>query len=127
MDVPRTHGPAASTVPHRGWNHATRFVVPSAFDVRSFRVGDTPVTDLTVRIASPTAATHDTDAVGQLVKPGVEEFFNRPVHHLPDSSRLHVTEERVTADQDPHPTVDIVGHDRFMDQRNRWPDAQPIA
>ncbi|WP_077193695.1 scabin-related ADP-ribosyltransferase [Streptomyces lydicus] len=127
MDAPRMHGPASSTLPHRGWNHAPRFVVQSAFDVRSFRFGDTPVTDLTVRIAFRNASTHDADAIWQLVKPGVDEFFNRPDYHLPDSSRLHVTVDRVTADQDAHLTVDVVGHDRLMDQRNWWPDAKPIA
>ncbi|MYU08039.1 hypothetical protein GTY81_30045 [Streptomyces sp. SID8366] len=127
-----THNAATATAPpvtapRRPLDHAPRFVVRSAFDARAFRVGDTKVTDLTVRVAFRDGSGHDPDTAWQRLRQGAEEFYNRPGHRLPDGSLLHVTVERVPVGLDPHLVVDLAGHDRPMDQRTWWPDAEPVA
>ncbi|MGW2856085.1 hypothetical protein ACWDAZ_30220, partial [Streptomyces sp. NPDC001215] len=120
------HTPATVT-PRRGLNHAPRFVVRSAFDARTFRVGETTVTDLTVRVAFRGGSGHDTETPWQRLQQGAEEYYNRPEHRLPNGNLLHVTVERVAEGADPHLVVDLAGHDRPMDQRTWWPDADPVA
>ncbi|MGM9444402.1 hypothetical protein ACTAF0_29765 [Streptomyces murinus] len=121
------HGTVSATAPRRPLDRTPRFVVRSAFDARAFRVGDTLVTDLTVRVAFRDGSGHDPDTAWQRLQQGAEEFYNRPGHRLPDGSLLHVTVERVPMDSDPHLVVDLAGHDRPMDQRTWWPDAEPVA
>ncbi|MYR84684.1 hypothetical protein GTY41_06900, partial [Streptomyces sp. SID685] len=118
---------STTTAPRRPLDRAPRFVVRSAFDARAFRVGDTKVTDLTVRVAFRDGSGHDPDTAWHRLQQGAEEFYNRPGHRLPDGSLLHVTVERVPADSDPHLVVDLADHDRPMDQRTWWPDAEPVA
>ncbi|BBC97772.1 hypothetical protein SRO_6596 [Streptomyces rochei] len=118
---------STTTAPRRPLDRAPRFVVRSAFDARAFRVGDTLVTDLTVRVAFRDGSGHDPDTAWHRLQQGAEEFYNRPGHRLPDGSLLHVTVERVPADSDPHLVVDLADHDRPMDQRTWWPDAEPVA
>ncbi|MFF7189960.1 hypothetical protein ACFZAR_33075 [Streptomyces sp. NPDC008222] len=129
-DNPRTHEnrhTPATVAPRRALNHAPRFVVRSAFDARTFRVGDTTVTDLTVRVAFRSGSGHDTETPWQRLQQGAEEYYNRPERRLPDGSVLHVTVERVAEDADPHLVVDVADRDRPMDQRTWWPDADPVA
>nr|WP_145489527.1 MULTISPECIES: hypothetical protein [Streptomyces] len=121
------HTASTSTAPRRPLDRTPRFVVRSAFDARAFRVGDTKVTDLTVRVAFRDGSGHDPGTAWQRLRQGAEEFYNRPGHRLPDGSLLHVTVERVPVDADPHLVVDLAGHDRPMDQRTWWPDAEPVA
>ncbi|WP_222443441.1 hypothetical protein [Streptomyces misionensis] len=126
--APKAPGTTTGTAaPRRPRDQAPRFVVRSSFDARVFRAGDTAVTDLTVRVAFRGGAGHDPGTAWERLVQGTEEFYNRPGHHLPDGSRLHVTVERVTADDQPHLVVDLAGHDRPMDQRTWWPDAEPVA
>lgn len=104
-----------------------RYVVRSAFDVRRFTHDGEIVTDLTVRLAlRPGDGQADPDAVMARVLQGVEEFYNRPGHRLPDGDRLHVTVEQVQPDQEPHLTVDLVARDQRMNQRAWWADADPV-
>ncbi|MFH8342109.1 hypothetical protein [Streptomyces sp. AM6-12] len=125
--APKAPEAPASTMPRRPLNRAPRFVVRSAFDARAFRVGDTPVTDLTVRIAFRDGSGHDPDTAWHQLVRGTDEFYNSPGHRLPNGSLLHVTVERVPVDADPHLVVDLAGRDRPMDQRTWWPDAEPVA
>ncbi|WP_405746035.1 hypothetical protein OG422_25540 [Streptomyces sp. NBC_01525] len=106
------------------------FVVSSAFDVRRFEQGGTRFTDLTVRYAlRDGSGTHDLDAVWQRARRGIEDYYNRTVHELPDGRRLHVSVERVAVDEDPHRVVDIKsrGQQPSMDQSTWWPDVDPVA
>ncbi|MFE8008166.1 lonely Cys domain-containing protein [Streptomyces sp. NPDC057418] len=104
-----------------------RIVVRSAFDVRRFTHGGETVTDLTVRLTLRRGEGQtDTDAVMTRVLQGVEAFYNRPGHQLPNGDRLHVTVESVGPDENPHLTVDLVGRDQRMNQRAWWADADPV-
>ncbi|WP_241191730.1 lonely Cys domain-containing protein, partial [Streptomyces sp. ADI97-07] len=104
-----------------------RYVVRSAFDVRRFTHGGENVTDLTVRLAVRAGdGQADTDAVMARVIDGVEEFYNRPGHRLPNGDRLHVTVEQAGPDENPHLTVDLVDRDQQMNQRAWWADADPV-
>ncbi|MEU2303815.1 hypothetical protein ABZ586_03930, partial [Streptomyces misionensis] len=125
--APKAPGSTTGTAaPRRPHDQAPRFVVRSAFDARVFRAGDTAVTDLTVRVAFR-GSEHDPETAWERLVQGTEEFYNAPGHRLPDGSRLHVTVERVAADDRPHLVVDLAGHDRPMDQHTWWPDAEPVA
>ncbi|HWU06182.1 MAG TPA: hypothetical protein VN520_07285, partial [Streptomyces sp.] len=136
--VPEDGGDTALRIPLRGTTDSTepprarlddrpRIVVRSAFDVRRFTHGGETVTDLTVRLAlRPGAGQADTDAVMARVLEGVEEFYNRPGHRLPNGDRLHVTVEPPGPDEDPHLTVELVGRDQQMNQRAWWADAGPV-
>ncbi|WP_371934435.1 lonely Cys domain-containing protein [Streptomyces glycanivorans] len=119
-------GPSPSEPPRARLDDRPRVVVRSAFDVRRFTHAGETVTDLTVRLAlRPGDGEADTDAVLARVLEGVEEFYNRPGHKLPDGDRLHVTVEPVRPDENPHLTVDLVGRDQRMNQRAWWADADP--
>ncbi|WP_146057691.1 lonely Cys domain-containing protein, partial [Streptomyces sp. SM10] len=117
---------AAPPAPRARLDDRPRIVVRSAFDVRRFTHGGETVTDLTVRLAVRDGdGQTDTGAVMARVLQGVEEFYNRPGHRLPDGDRLHVTVEPVRPDGDPHLTVDLVGRHQRMNQRAWWADADP--
>ncbi|MFJ9443427.1 hypothetical protein ACIRRH_16370 [Kitasatospora sp. NPDC101235] len=112
-------------VPRPGPDRTPRFVVRSSFDARRFDHGG-PVTDLTVRIAFRDGGGHDTGAVWDKVVQGVEEYLNKPGYRLTNGDLMHVTVLPVEPGQKPHLTVDLVGHDRPMDQQSWRPDADPI-
>ncbi|MFE7527467.1 hypothetical protein ACFU7Y_17360 [Kitasatospora sp. NPDC057542] len=117
--------PLVPLVPRPGTDRTPRFVVRSSFDARRFDHGG-PVTDLTVRIAFRDGGGHDTGAVWDKVVQGVEEYLNKPGYRLTNGDRMHVTVLPVEPGQKPHLTVDLVGHDRPMDQQSWRPDADPI-
>ncbi|MFC9915043.1 hypothetical protein [Streptomyces sp. NPDC127197] len=91
--------------------HAPRYEVRSGFDIRRFRLGAEPVTDLTVRVrltGTDAVTEPQLEALWSRVQAGVERVFNAPRHRLPDGDRLHVTVERADADSaHPHLTVEV--------------------
>ncbi|MEV6546748.1 hypothetical protein [Streptomyces sp. NPDC051665] len=120
-------GGGQGEAPRRALDRTPRFVVRSAFEARRFTYQGEQVADLTVRVAfRDGGGGHDTDAVWNRMADGVRQFLNEPGYHLPNGDRLHVTVLRAHPGEEPHLTVDLVGHDRAMDQRSWWADAQPV-
>ncbi|MGW3121591.1 WXG100-like domain-containing protein [Streptomyces sp. NPDC001107] len=113
--------------PRMRLDRTPRFVVRSAFEARRFMYRDEPVTDVTVRVAFREGGNgHDVDAVWQRMSEGVQQYLNDPGYRLPHGDRLHVTVLHARPGEEPHLTVDLVGHDRPMDQQSWWADAQPV-
>ncbi|WP_230543806.1 lonely Cys domain-containing protein, partial [Streptomyces griseus] len=121
--IPLREGPA----PRARIDDRPRVVVRSSFDVRRIALGGETVTDLEIRLAlRPGDGEEATDTVLAGVREGVEEFYNRPEHRLPNGDRVHITITPVAPEASPHLTVDLVGRDRPMNQRAWWADAEPV-
>ncbi|MEU6174060.1 hypothetical protein ABZ832_19330 [Streptantibioticus parmotrematis] len=127
-DLRSSGGFRSGPPPRMKLDRTPRYVVRSGFDQRRFAVGDTPYTDLTVRIAlrDDGSGSHDADDTWSRAQQGVKQYFNDPEYTLPNGDRLHVTVERVGPGDKPHLTVDLVGGDHGMDQRSWTPGAKPV-
>ncbi|PWI42165.1 hypothetical protein [Streptomyces sp. ICBB 8177] len=127
-DLRASVGSRSGPPPRMRLDRTPRYVVRSGFDQRRFAVGDTPYTDLTVRIAlrDDGSGAHDADDTWSRAEQGVKQYFNDPKYTLPNGDRLHVTIERAGPGDKPHLTVDLVGADHGMDQRSWTPGAKPV-
>ncbi|MFE4627275.1 WXG100-like domain-containing protein [Streptomyces mirabilis] len=124
LDELRPSGPP----PRMELDRTPRYVVRSGFDQRRFTVGDTPYTDLTMRVAlhDDGSGRHDAGDTWNRAQQGVKQYFNDPQYTLPNGDRLHVTIERVGPGDRPHLTVDLLGTDHGMNQRSWTRGAKPV-
>lgn len=126
--VPRSN---VRLFPHAGDPSRAR-VLRSAFDVRRFPYRGVSVTDLTVRVALTAehgVGDEQLDATFATAHDGIERFVNAPgaTPPLPNGDRLHVTVERVGAEDDPHLTV-TVGPAGTPMTEHRWAvDSHPVS